>query len=110
MPQSPSRRSGKRNEVGPGQSRKLRYVGDAPALHCLDTWGDIAAQGGGLLSFFLRPAKGGCTGMIRTALLLASTALAVLLTSGAAHAGGVIWTALPRRAVGDGLGVADDAR
>jgi hypothetical protein len=46
--------------------------------------------------------------MIRTALLLASTALAVLLTSGAAHAEGVIWTELPRRDVGDGLRVTND--
>ncbi len=46
--------------------------------------------------------------MIRTALLLASTALAVLLTSGAAYAEGVIWTELPRRDVGDGLRVTND--
>ena len=46
--------------------------------------------------------------MIRTALLLASTALAMLLTSGAAHAEGVIWTELPRRDVGDGLRVTND--
>ena len=46
--------------------------------------------------------------MRRTALLLASMALAVLLTSGVAYADGVIWTELPGRDVGGGLRVTND--
>ena len=61
-------------------------MGYAPHSAVLDTEEAIAARGGGLYPFSLRPAKEKVKGMRRTVLLLASTALAVLLASGAALA------------------------